>query len=321
MTNSDSELPPAFVDRLRQILDEPDFASCIDSFGESRATTFRTNELKTDADSLRGELAADGFTPAPIPWKPDAFEVPHAQRDQLTRTSASSEGRLYIQNPSSMIPPIALDPKSDEWILDLAAAPGGKTVQMAGMMGNRGQISAVESVRSRFYRLKRVLEQYGVENTQSFLKDGARVWHACPEQFDRVLLDAPCTAEGRFELRDPRSYAYWSTKKIGEMKRKQVRLLYSAVQSLKPGGALVYSTCTFAPEENELVIDGALRRFGDALKIEALPEAGWKSANGLLHWKGKTLHPDMANCRRILPDGLTEGFFVARLRKLTSTAA
>jgi 16S rRNA (cytosine1407-C5)-methyltransferase len=326
MSPADShELPAAFVERLRDILPEPYFEGCIRAFAEVRPTAFRVNELKTDASSLLAELELDGFTPKPISSKAEAFEVPQTQRDRLTRAAACTEGRLYIQNPSSMIPPIALDPKDDEWILDLTAAPGGKTVQLAGMMGNRGQISAVESVRSRFFRLKRVLDQYGVENTRTFLKDGARVWHSCPEQFDRVLLDAPCTAEGRFELRDPRSYAYWSTKKISEMKRKQVRLIYSAIQSLKPGGVLVYSTCTFAPEENEFIIDGALRRFEGALRVEplppeALPDKASNSARGLLQWKGKTLHPDIDNCTRILPDGIMEGFFIARLRKLSSTA-
>ena len=98
--------------------------------------------------------------------------------------------------------------------MDLAAAPGGKTLHMAALMQNKGRIAAVESVRSRFFRLRRNLEQFGVKIADTYLKDGAQVWRVRPEHFDRVLLDAPCSGEGRFTTTDPKSFAYWSEKKI-----------------------------------------------------------------------------------------------------------
>ena len=155
--------------------------------------------------------------------------VPNQQRRALTETAACRAGRIYIQNPASMIPPLLLDPQPGEWILDLGAAPGSKTLQMAGMMVNRGKISAVESVRGRFFRLRANLEKHGATLVQTYLKDGIKVWRNCPEQFDRVLLDAACSAEGRFNVNRPSSYGYWSTKKIREMQRKQKRLLFSAL--------------------------------------------------------------------------------------------
>ena len=245
--------------------------------------------------------------------------MPNEQRRELSESEACLRGEIYLQNLSSMIPPLVLNPQSGERILDLAAAPGGKALQMAGMMANRGKISAVESVRGRFFRLRANLENHGAILVQTYLKDGIKVWRSCPEQFDRVLLDAACSAEGRFNVNEPSSYGYWSTKKIREMQRKQKRLLFSAVQCLKPGGTLVYSTCTFAPEENEVVVDSVLKRFGEALCLEELGKPPVAVQEGLICWRNRGLHPDLQRAWRILPDGIMEGFFACRLRKLEST--
>ena len=314
-----SPLPEAFAQRLRKILPAGRFVSCWQTFHQPSVTACRVNLLKADTSSLIEELRTAGFTPTPIPWKTDAFTVPCEQRRPLTESAACRQGRLYIQNPSSMVPPLLLDPQPDEWILDLTAAPGSKTLQLATMMGNQGKISAVESVRSRFFRLKDNLVLHGAANVRTYLKDGTRVWKSCPEQFDRVLLDAPCSSEGRFNSTDPKSYAYWSEKKITQMGRKQNRLLFSAIQSLKPGGILVYSTCAFAPEENELIVHRALERFSDALRVEAMELPFDNVQEGLVEWRGKALRPELRNAVRILPDGVMEGFFVCRLRKLTGT--
>lgn len=312
-------LPDAFAQRLRNIVPESHFDACWTSFAQPMATSFRVNRLKGNADAVGTELKHAGFSLLPLEWKTDAFSIPDQQRRALTESAAFAEGRIYIQNPSSMIPPIALDPQPGEEVLDLAAAPGGKTLHMAEMMDNRGRIGAVEAVRKRFFRLRDNLKRGGAEIAQTYLKDGASVWRQCPERFDRVLLDAPCTGEGLFQLANPQSFAYWSEKKIAEMARKQRRLLYSAIQSLKKGGALVYSTCTFAPEENEAVIQHALQQFGGALEICAIDLQLDAVQPGLMEWQGETFDPSLQRARRILPDGVMEGFFVCKLRKTAST--
>jgi NOL1/NOP2/sun family putative RNA methylase len=320
MSMADDAIPEVFRTRLEEILSPERFAACWESFAAAQPTAFRANGLKTSADALSAELLAEDFALTPLAWKADAFTVPAAQRRALTECAAYRAGRLYIQNPSSMVPPILLDPQPDEWILDLTAAPGSKTIQLAEMMGNAGKISAVESVRGRFFRLRDNLATHGVENVQTYLKDGTRVWRQCPEQFDRVLLDAPCSSEGQFRADQPKSWAYWSEKKIAEMSRKQRKLCYSAVQCLKPGGVLVYSTCTFAPEENEAIVDRALGQFGEALQVEdiALPFA--HAEPGLDQWRGKAFAAQLQRARRIVPRKGMEGFFVCRLRKTESTA-
>ena len=322
-----SPLPTIFLERLARLVPSQYLDICQQALRHPPATSFRINALKTTTDALIAELAEQDFTLTPHSWPPNTFTVPQIQRRALTETTACRQGRLYIQNPSSMIPPLVLAPKSTEEILDLTAAPGSKTTQLAALMNNQGRIAAVERSRSRFFRLKTTLQMLGTNNVHCYLKDGAQVWHATPERFDRVLLDAPCSGEGRF-TNDPARYKDWKKTKIRRLAAQQQRLFFSAVQCLKPGGVLVYSTCTLAPEENESVVHNALQRFGSALEVEIAQDhytdAALKtllpcSQPGLEVWDKMLFHPSMRHAIRILPDGIFEGFFICRLRKTQST--
>lgn len=308
-------LPPLFLERLQSLLPPPNLAAYQQAFTAPGPTALRVNRLKAGADEVPENLRGQGFDLTVVPGIPDAYSVPAAQRRALTESDAYRAGRLYIQNPSSMIPPLLLEPRPEDWVLDLTAAPGSKTTQLAAMMRNEGRISAVERSRSRFFRLHANLEQQGVTNTRTYLRDGNGVGRQLPERFDRVLLDAPCSAEGRFSAADPAPWQGWKPKRPRKLQRQQRRLLASAVAALKTGGVLVYSTCTFSPEENEAVLDDALKRFAGALEVE-VPPRSWPNANpGLESWEGTQFDPQVKRALRLLPDGLMEGFFVARLRK------
>ncbi len=309
-------LPEEFRRRLQTIVSVERFDGCWASFKRVPATVFRVNLLKTTVDAVCAELRAEGFALEPLAWKPDAFKIPDEERRALTESAAFAEGRTYVQNPSSMVPPLVLDPQPGEEVLDLAAAPGSKTLQMAAMMGNEGRIGAVEAVRSRFFKLRANLERGGAKNVQTYLKDGAKVWRSCSERFDRVLLDAPCSGEGLFQVGDAQSFAYWSAKKISEMARKQRRLLHSAIQCLRPGGVLVYSTCTFAPEENEAIVSRALEKFSGVLEVEEISLDMHGVEPGLVEWQGTVFNEALSRARRIIPDGVMQAFFVCKLRKL-----
>jgi len=315
------QLPEEFLARLQQIVPAAHWPRVRASFATPRRLAFRLNPLRGEPQQVLEELAELGLQPEPVNGLPLAYTLPATARPRLTHAPAHEEGRLYVQGIASMLAGLLLAPRPGERILDLAAAPGGKTLHLAAMMHNQGWISAVEQVKPRYYRLKANVLRHGAHCVHTYLMDGARVWRKCPEQFDRVLLDAPCSSEARFQLQQADSFAFWSRRKIREMSRKQGRLLFSAVQSLKPGGCLLYATCSFAPEENEAPVSKILRTFGDALSIEALQpplaDAHWQP--GLTHWQGKAFAPAMAHSLRLLPDERVGGFYLCKLRKHRST--
>lgn len=307
-------LPEEFTEKLARLLPPERLEPVLETFTLRKPTAFRANTLKTSAEELEESLKAKGFTLNPVPWFPGAWTVPEEEHRKLTETRAFYEGRLYIQSLSSMAAARALDPKPEETVLDLAAAPGGKTALMAAMMENRGTLSAVEPGKERFFRMKRNLEEQGASMVKCYMADGRGVGRKCPEMFDKVLLDAPCSSESRFCTLDDRTTAYWSPRKVKEMSKLQKRLILSAVESLKPGGLLLYSTCSFSPEENEVIVDGLLskRPEMEPLPLE-LPFPNWME--GVTGWGKKTLDQRTALCRRILPTKEMDGFFLCLLRK------
>jgi 16S rRNA (cytosine1407-C5)-methyltransferase len=312
------ELPDEFVSLLDEVLPPAHKSETLASFSHAKPVIFRVNTLRTTAEQLLKELEADALFPRPVPWLPGAYSLPITDKRALTETEAFQQGRFYIQNLSSMLAPWVLDPQRGETVLDLAAAPGGKSTQIAALMKNEGRLSVVEAVKPRFFKLKANLEQQGVKIARTFLMDGRAVGRKCPQMFDRILLDAPCSSEARFSRLDPESWAHWSPRKVKEMARKQKGLIASAWTALKPGGVLLYCTCSFSPEENELILDRLLRRVGEEAQLEdmALPINNIQPS--LTRWRGKTLHPDLCKAVRILPDETMDGFFLALIRKAAS---
>lgn len=279
-----------------------------------RWTGFRFNRQRGDPEATRRDLICAGLTPEPIPFWESAAAVPPAQRERLLASNAYREQRIYIQSVSSLLPVAALQPQPADRILDLCAAPGSKTLQLAEIVGESGELAAVEHVRKRFYKLRDNLAAQGAVRVRTFLQDGARVGRYRPDYFDRVLVDAPCSGEGRFAHGDPASWATWSERKIREMQRKQRRLIAAGIAVLKPGGTLVYSTCTFAPEENEQIIVETLERRAGEVVVEPLPFEWPALAEPLSQWRGSDFTLAGAS-RRVWPDDWHEGFFLCRLRK------
>ena len=177
-------------------------------------------------------------------------------------------------------------------------------------MRNEGEIVAVEAIRGRYYKLKSVVAQMDATNVALKLTDARRF--RSPTLFDRILVDAPCSSEGRFRMSDPDTCAYWSPRKIKEMVRKQRGLLLHASRLLKPGGTLVYATCTFAPEENEGVVDWLLRKTEGRLSLEPVDFVGIPSYPSLEGWLERKFDHRVKNCFRIFPGAEMEGFFIAR---------
>ena len=313
--NDRVDLPVEFLSRLRDIIEPQHIESVLESFVAQKSTSFRVNTIKTTPDELIPRLRAFGIDPDPVSWCHEAFIVSAAQRSLLTHSPRIQTGDIYIQGLSSILASTLLEVGPEQWNLDLAAAPGGKASHIAALMNNEGKLSVVEPIRKRMYRLADTLKLLGVTNAKTYLMDGRKAGDKVPGRFDRVMLDAPCSSESRFRGDDPDSWKYWSLRKIREQSRKQAGLIRSGFESLKPGGRMLYCTCSFAPEENEAIVGGLLESFpdhADLLPIE-LPIENWQA--GLTRFGGDEFPRDLQLTRRILPNADFDGFYMARIAR------
>jgi 16S rRNA (cytosine1407-C5)-methyltransferase len=308
-------LPDKFLERLRVILPSTFYAEALERMSALPLFSVRVNTLKIPMHLACRFLADAGIAYEHAADLPEAVCFSLEQIDIVRALDQFVRGEFYQQSVASMLAVAVLDPQPGERILDLCAAPGSKTSQIAARMNNAGSLTAVEAIRSRFYKLKAVLRLLGVENTDCLCMDGRR-FEARGELFDRVLIDAPCSSEGRFRLDKPKTFAYWSLRKIKEMVKKQRGLLLNAGRQVKPGGVMVYSTCTFAPEENEAVVDWFLRKSDGAFTVEPVCFSDVPVYPAVLSWEGKTFDPQIERCVRILPGRKTEGFFIGKFRKI-----
>ena len=310
-------LPKAFRERLEQIVPREQLEAILKTFDTPKQVTFRYNPLKTTPSDLETKLMGEGIEIEKITWNhmEGVYRIGSGDKLRLTQTKAFYEGHLYIQNLSSMIAPVLLAPKPGETVLDLAAAPGGKTLILAGLMENTGWLSAVEPSRERFFRLCDNLKTQGVTNAHTYMTDGRSVGKKCPLMFDRILLDAPCSSEARFKTHEPKSMSYWSVHKVKETSKLQRRLLLSAFDALKPGGKLLYSTCSFSPEENESPLQHLLERHGAHLKTIPLTLPFDNIQKPLSHWGKEVFDERIQNAVRILPTDTIDGFFICLLEK------
>lgn len=304
-----------FFDRLRRIVGDR-FDEALAGLSTKRGIALRANTFRTSPEALRATLESLGFGLEPIPWCPGGFYLRSGDSRALGSSGPARRGELYVQNVSSMIPPLALDLAFGQRVLDIAAAPGGKTTQIASLLGGTGEVVANDRSPKRFYRLRAVLRMQGTPNVSATCFPGENYGYTHPEHFDRVQVDAPCSGEGRFVLSEPSTWTDWSIEKVHRCARIQRRLLRSGLKALKEGGILVYSTCTFSPEENEAIVQDALDGYRGAVELEEIPVQPGGTLGGLQAWEGRQFDPEMAKCMRVLPDAYRVGFFVARLRKV-----
>ena len=304
-----------FITRLHEVYTSH-VGRVLSSFKQPKQLSIRINRLVTTADELQTVMKNNGIELQQIPWYSDAFIADVSDSRVLTSLPEYDKGMFYIQNLSSMIPALVLDPQPDDHILDLTAAPGSKTTQIASLMENKGSIIANDISNNRIYKLKANLQRYGVTNTH--VKQGAaeRFWQHHYEEFDKVLLDAPCSMESIFIEQEPETYEDWSVKEIKHLGRKQQWMLRSAVSACKPGGVIIYSTCTIAPEENEQVIDWILQKDGKKIQLEEISIPHLDLMNGITSFEGKSYNSEVAKTKRVIPSEHMEAFFIAKLRKL-----
>lgn len=251
-------------DRYR---DFTDLSALLEASGKPLRKCLRVNTLKTSIEKVQKWGKERGWQLTEVPWCREGFFVEREDRSQaLGKDLLHLLGHFYIQEASSMLPVSLLDPKPWEVVMDMSAAPGSKTSQMAACMGNTGIIVANDIQEHRLWTLKTALHRLGVINTIMTKKVGQWFARHMTERFDAVLCDAPCTAQGTIR-KDSDALKYCSMDNIEKMARLQVQLLESAIHSAKVGGRIVYSTCTLTPEENEGVVWQILNTFSDQVEV------------------------------------------------------
>jgi len=290
-----------FEERIKKINPE-----ILKGLKEKKEFSFRINRHKADLEVI-DELKKEGFFPKSVSWNKYVYTLPIEERKKITKSSPYTQNKIYIQNLSSIIAALSLGVNEDDWVLDLAAAPGGKSLIFSEIAK---KVSAVEPDKKRFFRMKRNFKEHGAKNIQTYNKDGRFVYKATGEMFDKVFLDAPCSSEAHIDG----EVTWWNLKRVKRFSKLQKELLISAFESLKRGGEMIYATCTFSPEENEENIDFLLKKYPNAeiLKVN-LPIDNIQE--GITQWEGKTYSNEVKKAVRILPKDAYSGFFFCKIKK------
>ncbi len=310
ITQIKNKLPEEFMDNLYEMFSPGTVDNILRGIAEKRFTTLRVNNLKYNIQDLMKYFKDINIKFDRVLWYKDALVIKNANEKDLQKLEIYKEGKIYLQSLPSMIPPLVLAPAEGDRILDLTAAPGGKTTEMASIMNGKGYILANELDKLRCERLKYNVEMQGADIVEVVNGRGEKIGENYKEQFDKVLLDAPCSGEGRFTIYNVQSYKQWSMKTVNELVKTQKKLFKSAYEALKPGGTLVYSTCTLNKLENEQIIDWALNNFNvkqERIDLD-IKQAVPAFSNGFDKNVGKAI--------RILPSKDMEGFFVAKFTKI-----
>lgn len=319
VTKAEEALPPLVLERFSKLLSPEDYATTLRSFCLEKPLTFRTNTLLSTEEQVLDEIKGNGMESKPIAWCPLGHRLTIGTIRSLQSLPSSDSGGLYIQAASSMLAVHAMRVTADMRVLDLCAAPGSKTSQLAAVMGNSGMLVANDRSRKRLYRLREVLQSQGVTNVEIMCGPGERLGQSHADCFDRVLVDAPCSGESRFRIDRPVRISQWSTQEIRKLSKLQEQLLVAALRCVVVGGMVVYSTCTFAPEENEFVLDKVLGRGTINAKVVPIPESLTPpcARPPVTKWEGKEVYRNIASSMRIIPDETTTGFFIACLERLS----
>ncbi|MDD7739929.1 MAG: RsmB/NOP family class I SAM-dependent RNA methyltransferase, partial [Lachnospiraceae bacterium] len=298
-------LPENFLTQMKDLLGEEELKKYIESFDQPVCHALRANTGKISPDELKEQCP---FELEKIPWIPNGFYY-NEHEIQPTKHPYYHAGLYYLQESSAMTPASRLPVEKGDRVLDLCAAPGGKATELAGRLDGTGMLLANDISHSRAKALLKNLENQGFGNILVTSEDPEKLTNAYPEYFDKILLDAPCSGEGMFR-REPSMIRFFEENGPSVYVPIQKKLSEQAYRMLKPGGMMLYSTCTFSVEENEAVIEELLRSHEDLSLMKILPDyegfAPGVSVNG----------KDLTDCVRIFPQKMKgEGHFLALLKK------
>jgi tRNA (cytosine49-C5)-methyltransferase len=305
---------PAFEARYRQLLGES-YERFMEYSLSFNRRAIRVNTLKISVPELVARLEKEWIL-TPVPWASECFWITHRgigddHRRDVGNLLEHALGYIYVQEPASAIPPLVLDPKPGEAVLDMCAAPGSKTSQIAAMMQNDGFLHANEYSGSRIASLGINLQRLGVSCAVITCSDGNRLDKNV--LYDRILVDGPCSGTGTIR-KSPKTLVIWNPNMIKRLGRTQLALLNNAYKHLKVGGVMVYSTCTLEPDENEGVVHKFLESNPD---MDVLPiSLNIVRSQPIREWDGVVFDSRVSLALRIYPqDNDSEGFFVCKFVK------
>ena len=276
----------------------------LEGYSQKRPVTLRANTLKADITDIKNIFDQLQISYKEVSWYKDALILENISEEQIKNLEIYQNGEIYLQNLSSMIPPLVISPKENENLLDMAAAPGGKTTQMLALSQNKAFITACEKNKIRAERLQYNLNKQGANRVNVMIKDARQLDDFF--SFDKILLDAPCSGSGTISIFDKKLASTFTEDLVNRSSKVQHDLLKKAITLLKPGHEMVYSTCSILAKENENI----LQKFIDFKQVEILPIDVSIFSDAIL------LPTSIEGTLCIGPSNLYEGFFVARLRKL-----
>ena len=296
-------MPEFLINMLNKQYGEEKVKEILEGYSKKRKVTFRVNTLKSNNEEIENILKEKNIKYKKVPFYENAYILENVRENEIKNLNIYDEGKIYMQSLSSMLPPIILNPKQNMDILDMTAAPGGKTTQIAALVENKSRITAAEMNKIRAERLKYNVEKQGATSVYIMEQDARKIDDFF--SFDSILLDAPCSGSGTIFLEDLKQNGKFTEKLIEKSVKAQKALLKKAINILKKGSEMVYSTCSILQEENENIILEALK----TNKVE-LVEIKFNGIEDLPKIPSK-----IKGTLCILPNEEYEGFFVAKLRK------
>ena len=297
-------IPEFFIEMLRKQYGEELSKKIIEGYEEERKVTFRVNTIKTNSSNIEKVLEENSIKYKKVSWYSEGYIIENVRENEIENLDIYKNGEIYLQSLSSMLPPIVLEPKENTDILDMTAAPGGKTTEIATLVGNKARITAIEMNKIRAQKLKYNIEKQGATCVYVMEQDARKLNDFF--SFDNVLLDAPCSGSGTININDTKLEKTFTEQLIKKSIKSQNELLKKAIKVLKKGSEMVYSTCSILQEENENIIENVLKENRveivdiDFKGIEDLPKLPTRIKGTLC----------------VAPTKDYEGFFVAKLKKL-----
>lgn len=293
-------IPEFYMNMLKEQYSDSDIKKIIEGYSKKRKTTIRVNTLLSNNSEVLDIFNKLNIEYDRVPFYDNAFIIKNRNEIDLYELDLLKEGKIYMQSLSSMLPPIIMEPKEHEDILDMAAAPGGKTTEIAALTNNNSKITAVEFNKIRAEKLRYNIKKQGCSKVYVLEADSKKLDDFF--KFDNILLDAPCSGSGTLDLNNDKTFKYFTEKLIKKSSETQFELLKKALTILKPGKTMIYSTCSILSIENEDVVNKVMKQFN----CEIVP----------INVEGIELLPTKIEGTMVVcPNELYEGFYIAKIKK------